>query len=144
MSFIAMMLYAPRYCLTASAGFGQQSKDCMPSVSHRSTLFASMATVNRRHFRRFVLFQSTRNKFRWALSILSDNQSTSFKDQAAQQFGHREAMAKLRERRQIKLACFASMMTINCQNERYHIRFATTKAQASRVGLRSRPGIAKR
>ena len=63
MSFIAMLLYAPRYCLTASAGFRQQSKDCMPSVSLRSTLFAALATVNRRHFRRFLLFQSTKTSF---------------------------------------------------------------------------------
>ena len=105
MSFIALMLYAPRYCLTASAGFGQQSKDCMPSVSLRSTLFASMATVNRRHFRRFVLFQTTRSDYRQALSALSANQDTGFKGRAAQQTEHREAMTKQEGSRQIKLAC---------------------------------------
>ena len=39
-----------RYCLTASAGIGQQSKDCMPSVSLRSTLFAVLAAYGS-HFR---------------------------------------------------------------------------------------------
>ena len=57
MSFIAMLLYAPRYCLTASAGFWQQSKDCMPSVSLRSTLFAAMAICDS-HFRRYLLLQA--------------------------------------------------------------------------------------
>ena len=100
-----MLLYAPRYCLTASAGFGQQSKDCMPSVSLRSTLFAAMATVNRRHFRRSVFFPTTRNKHRCVVLMLTDNQSISFKGRAAQQTEHREAMTEQKGSRQIKLAC---------------------------------------
>ena len=44
---------------------GQQSKDCMPSVSLRSTLFASMAVCNS-HSKRFVLFPTTGNEYQEA------------------------------------------------------------------------------
>ena len=56
------------------------------------------------HFRRYVLFHTTRNEYRKALSTLPDNQSTSFKGRAAQQTEHREAMTKQDGKRQIKLA----------------------------------------
>ena len=44
---------------------GQQSKYCMPSVSLRSTLFASMAVCNS-HSKRFVLFPTTGNEYQEA------------------------------------------------------------------------------
>ena len=74
MFFIAMLLYAPHYCLTGKRGNpglrpaqanGQQSKDCMPSVSLRSTLFASMAVCDS-HSKRFVLFPTTGNEYQEA------------------------------------------------------------------------------
>ena len=42
---------------------GQQSRDCMPSVSLRSTLFAAMAVFDS-HFRRSMLFYTIRNEYR--------------------------------------------------------------------------------
>ena len=93
MSFIAIPLYAPRYCLAASAGFGPQFQELQASVSLRSTLFAALAVCDS-HFRRFVLFQTASNEYR----------STSFKGRAAQQTEHREAMTKQDGKRQIKLA----------------------------------------
>ena len=45
-----------------------------------------------------------RNEYRYVLSSLPDNQSTSFKVRAAQQTGHREAMTKPGESGQIELA----------------------------------------
>ena len=56
------------------------------------------------HFRRYVLFQTTRSKYRQTESTQTDNQNTSFKGRAAQQTEHREAMTKPRKSGQIELA----------------------------------------
>ena len=51
-----------------------------------------------------MLFQTTRNEYRFVLPSLPANQNTSFKGRAAQQTEHREAMTKQDGKRQIKLA----------------------------------------
>ena len=77
----------------------------LADVFYRYAADAALATVNRRHFRRFVFSQTTKNEYRRVLLSLPDNQSASFKGRAAQQTEHREAMTKQEGSRQIKLAC---------------------------------------
>ena len=76
----------------------------LADVFYRYAADAALATVNRRHFRRSMLFQTIRNEYRQALSTLNDNHSTSFKGRAAQQTEHREAMTKPGKIGQIELA----------------------------------------
>ena len=112
MFFIAMLLYAPHYCLTASAGIlacGQRKRTgSNPRIACPQSRFARRYSqhlaVCDSHFRRSVLFRTNRNELRCVLLSLPANQSTNFKGRTAKQAEHREAMTKQKGNRQIELA----------------------------------------
>ena len=80
-----------------------QASLILADVFYRYTAARYLATVNRRHFRRFMLFQTKKRVSSGAINAVRQ-QSTSFKGRAAKQTEHREAMTKQDGKRQIKLA----------------------------------------